>query len=212
MTRTATERAFANMLVAFALFASAAAFPQRTRAQEPQGAGTFESPSAHLPAPEAVPKSAPHPAATKPTLSQFSWLAGHWQGQWGPRLAQQAWMPPHSGVMVGIFQLSDNSKTLVLELYSIASTPQGIELRVRRFTPSLAHWEKLGPTLLELKSIDSKLIVFENADNGQPKSWLMRRTGTDSFIQRFEIVPQKGQPQVNEIVYHRQPVSPAAAH
>ncbi|MGH9687813.1 MAG: DUF6265 family protein [Candidatus Acidiferrales bacterium] len=212
MTRTATARAFANMLVAFALFPSTAAFPLRTRAQQPKGVGTFEAPSAQLPAPEAVLKSAPPPAVTKATLSQFSWLAGHWQGQWGPRLAQQAWMPPHSGVMVGIFQLSDNSKTLVLELYSIVSTPHGIELRVRRFTPSLAHWEKLGPTLLSLESIDSKLIVFENADDGQPKSWLMRRSGADSFIQRFEIVPQKGQPQVNEIVYHRQPVPAATAH
>lgn len=212
MTRTATARAFANTLVAFALFASATAFPQRTRAQQPKGAGSFEAPLAQLPSPGAVPKSSPHPARTKATLSQFSWLAGHWQGEWGPRLAQQAWMPPHSGVMVGIFQLSDNSKTLVLELYSIVSTPQGIELRVRRFTPSLAHWEKFGPTLLELKSIDSKSIVFENADNGQPKNWLMRRTGTDSFIQRFEIVPQKGPPQVNEIIYHRELVPPATAH
>ncbi|MGA9885172.1 MAG: DUF6265 family protein [Candidatus Acidiferrales bacterium] len=212
MTRTATARAFANMLVAFALVASTVVLPPRTRAQQPKGAGTFEASSARLLAPATVPRPTPHLAVTKATLSQFSWLAGHWQGQWGPRLAQQVWMPPQSGVMVGIFQLSDNSKTLVLELYSIVSTPHGIELRVRRFTPSLARWETSGPALLDLKSIDSKSILFENVDNGQPKNWLMRRTGTDSFVQRFEIVPQKGEQQINEIVYHRQPLPVATAH
>lgn len=210
MTRTATARAFANMLLAVALFTSAAASTLPTRAQQPMDAVTPEVPSERLPV--TVPKPAPHPAVIKATLSQFSWLAGQWQGQWGPRLAQQVWMPPQSGTMVGVFQLSDNSKTLVVELYSIVSTPHGIELRVRHFTPSLTAWEQSGPALLELRSIDSKSIIFESADNGQPKHWVMKRTGADTFVARFEIVPEKGQQQVAEIIYHRQPVPAAAAH
>ena len=86
------------------------------RAQDAKGAGTTSDPatppaaatathpaddsSAISPAP--APKKAKHeddtttpippaPAAVqpKPTLNDFAWLAGRWQGAWGPRVAQQ---------------------------------------------------------------------------------------------------------------------------
>jgi hypothetical protein len=149
---------------------------------------------------------------SKGNLSQFSWLVGEWRGQWGPRLAQQVWMPPQAGVMVGAFQVSENGRKMVIELYTITSTPRGVEVRVRHFTPSLTPWEKAGPTLLNLKTIDSKSILFENADNGQPKRWLMNRTAPDTLLERFEIVPEKGQEQVAEIEFHRKTASASATH
>jgi hypothetical protein len=215
MTHIATARALANLLLACSLLAlSMAALPCSAGAQQPTGAGTTKAPSvqATTPAPTAPPTPPPAPLVSKAPLAQFSWLVGHWQGEWGPRVAQQVWMPPRSGEMVGIFQLSEDSHTLVVEVYAIRATPRGIELRVRHFTPALTPWEKAGPAVLNLTSIDAKSILFENADNGQPKHWLMKRTGTDSFLARFEIVPKDGQQQVAEISFHRETVAPPARH
>lgn len=205
MIRSAPVRAFAVALLLPALLYLGPIFTASARAQQPIGAGTSQVPPPE-PAPSKPPASVP-----KGALAQFTWLAGRWRGDWGPRVAQQVWMPPQSGVMVGVFQLSEDDRTLVVELYTIVSTPRGIMLRVRHFTPTLALWEKSNPSILVLKSIDSKSILFDNAGTGQPKHWLMKRTGADSFTARFEIVPEKGQQQVAEIAYHRESNSGAAS-
>lgn len=204
MKRIANARALANALRRCALLLfTLVVLSAPALAQQFDGAGTAPAEPQN-----GAPAKANHDPA-KTALAGFAWLAGSWQGQWGPRVAQQVWMPAQSGTMVGVFQLSENTKTLVVELYSIVSTPRGIELRVRHFTPSLIPWpaDKSGAALLNLKSIDSKSILFENANDGQPKSWLMTRTGPDAFVQKFEIVSKKDQHQVDQIVYHRQPAS-----
>jgi hypothetical protein len=198
MTRSANARALANALIEFALL-SIVALGVPLWAQQLTGAGTPQPRSEEIASAKAAPE------APKSSLSQFAWLAGHWQGQWGPRLAQQVWMPPQSATMVGVFQVSENAQKQVVELYTIVSTPRGVELRIRRFTPTLTPWEKSGPALLDLKSIDSKSILFENANDGQPKSWLMTRTGANTFVERFEVVSEKGQRQIAQIVYRRRP-------
>lgn len=210
MTRIAKTRALAKLLLRSALpiLLFVVLLNGRLMAQQ---TGGEETPSAEAQQPSPSSSGAEAPKAS---LSQFAWLAGYWKGQWGPRLAQQVWMPAESGTMAGVFQLSENTQTLVVELYTIVATPRGIELRVRHFTPSLTPWpaEKSGAALLNLKTIDSKSVLFENANNGQPKYWLMRRTGSDTFVARFEIVRDKGQQQVAEIVYHRQPAAATANH
>lgn len=193
--RPAAVRSLTTVLVVTGLFYWALRGSSPAAAQRPAGAATSKTTAA--PKPQSRPLSSP----SQPSLAQFSWLAGYWHGEWGPRVAQQIWMAPRSGAMVGAFQLSEDGKTLVIELFTITSTPNGLELRVRRFTPSLTPWP--GPAVLRLKSADSKSIVFENADNGQPKSWLMKRTDADTFVQTFEITSQKGTQRIAEITYHR---------
>jgi hypothetical protein len=196
--RSAPEHGLVSVFLIIGLVCCALLCAPSVFAQQAPGAGTSEVPEGQAASPNAgtLPR--------KDALADFSWLAGRWVGKWGPRIAQQVWMPPNSGVIAGVFQLSENGRTLVIELFTISSTPQGIELRVRHFTSALTPWET-RPSLLNLKSVGPKSILFENADNGQPKSWLMKRTGPDAFVQRFEIVSQQGQQQVAEIAYQREP-------
>jgi Domain of unknown function (DUF6265) len=195
-------------LIAVFMFAAASllapASPSRAHAQDLKGEGTPQNPASPPPAPNAPVSSA--------TLADFAWLTGTWQGTWGPRLAQQVWLAPHAGVMVGVFQLTENSRTLVVELFTISDTPRGIELHIRHFTPSLAPWEKSGPAVLTLESADNKSIVFENQTNGQPKHWMMKRTDGDTCVAQFEIVPRTGDVQVAEITYRRQKEGGPAHH
>ena len=133
-------------------------------AQKSAGTGTDSRVGA--PAPAGV---AQNPDQSKTSWADFSWLEGRWQGNWGPRLAEQIWMAPKADEMAGVFREVENDKTLVLELFSVVETPEGIEYRSRHFTPSLAPWEQSGPTVLKLASIDPNQIVFENTVDGKPK-------------------------------------------
>ncbi len=137
------------------------------------------------------------------TLADFVWLEGHWQGNWGPRSAEQVWMSPKAGLMLGTFRLVEDDKTLVIELLTLIQKPDGIEFRFRHFTPELVAWEKLDPTLLTLESADAKQAIFVNPVDGQPRRSVLTRLDPDTYVARSEIVPDSGETQVVEITYHR---------
>ena len=151
------------------------------------------------PAPAPVPVSDP-----RTTLADLAWLAGSWQGTWGPRLAEQIWSAPKAGVMMGTFQLVENNKTLVVELITLVDEPDGIKYGLRHFTPSLVAWENSGPIVLNLVSSDPQNTVFENPTDGEPKSASIARIDADTYVSRSEIIPAAGGAQVTEITYHRQ--------
>jgi len=179
----------------------------RTLAQQPTGAGTSGAPVREGAQPPPAPAAPP-----KPTLADFAWLAGRWQGAWGPRVAQEVWTAPKAGVMLGTFQLAAGDKTLVLEMFTLVEGPDGIQFHLRHFTPALIAWEKPGPTVLNLTSVDAKSAVFENPVDGQPKHAIFTRIDADTYVSRSEIVPEKGDVQVTEITYHRQFDSPPPKH
>jgi len=201
MTRATLHSAITMILGASLLLIGA---PSRATGQQPVGAG-IQAP------PDAAKAAAPTPAAApRPTLADFAWLAGRWQGAWGPRVAQQVWTSPKAGVMLGTFQLTESGNTLVLELFTLAEDPDGIKLHLRHFTPSLVAWEKSGPSVLTLVGTDPKSVTFENPVDGQPKRAVFTRIDADTYVSRSEIVPDKGDPQVTEITYHRQIDAPPA--
>jgi len=210
------------------------------RAQEAKGAGTSSDPAANRPPaagaisipsspddstatpPSTAPKTAkpetdattpaPPAAQPKPTLADFAWLVGRWQGAWGPRVAQQVWMPPKGGVMLGMFQTIDNGSTLVIEVFTMVEKPDGISLYSRHFTPTLEPWETSKPTQLKLASSTPKAIEFDNPVNGLPKRSIIRKIDADTYVSRSEIVPDKGDTQIVEITYHRQKEAAPAKH
>jgi Domain of unknown function (DUF6265) len=183
--------------LACAIFLFLAALPGAARAQQPAGAGT-QAPAASSPV---VP---PAPAQPKPSLADFSWLEGRWRGDWGPRVAEQVWLAPEAGTMLGTFRLLENEKVLVIELFTLVEKPDSINFYFRHFTPELVPWEKADATLLKLTSLDSKKADFENPLNGQPKHAIFTRVDADTYTSRSEIVPEQGDVQIIEITYHRQ--------
>ncbi len=138
------------------------------------------------------------------TLADLAWLEGHWRGDWGPRFAEQVWTAPKADLMLGTFRLVEGNKTLLIEVFTLGQTANGIDLRFRHFTPDLAPWEKSDPTVLTLESFDANRFVFANPVNGEPKHAILTRIGQDTYVSRFEIVPSSGDMQVVEITYHRQ--------
>jgi hypothetical protein len=172
------------------------------------------SPKKAKPEDDTTTPAPPTPVApqAKPTLADFAWLAGRWQGTWGPRIAQQVWMPPKGGVMSGTFQLVENDTTLVIELFTLVQKPDGIKLYFRHFTPTLVPWETSAPTMLKLASSTPKAIEFDNLVDGEPKRAIIRKIDADTYISRSEIVPEKGDTETIEITYHRQKEIAPAKH
>lgn len=84
-------------------------------AQKPSGGGKHtEEPGQATPGgPQANSRSA------QATLANLAWLEGRWQGNWGPRTAEETWMAPKAGVITGLFREIENDKTLVIELFSL---------------------------------------------------------------------------------------------
>ena len=140
---------------------------------------------------------------SKVPLSEFGWLDGKWQGNWGPRVAEQVWMGPRAGEMPGFFRLAENDKTLVLELFSLFETADGIELRLRHFTPSLVPWEQSSMAILKLAAADAKQAVFENGSGGQPGRLTLIRIDADTYVSRTEITSTSENKQITEIRYHK---------
>jgi hypothetical protein len=210
------KTAFRHLRFATTAFALLAAVPCSAFAQNATGAGTQSAIAPPVDSTRAAAAKAPadvsQPAVPKPALSELAWLAGRWQGSWGPRVAQQTWTAPKAGVMMGTFQLEENDKTLVLELFTVVDEPDGIKFHLRHFTPSLVAWEKPGPTVLDLTSADAKSVVFENPVDGQPKRATITRVDADTYISKSEVIPEKGDPQVTEITYHRQKDAPPPKH
>jgi len=190
-------------VVALAAMLILLSFAAAASGQEPTGTDTRTLPSSAASAVSAVPSG----PLLHPTLADFAWLAGEWHGTWGPRLALEAWTPPRAGAMLGSFQLSENGKTLVVELFTLTEEDGMLKLHIRHFTPSLLAWEKEGPVALNLKSVNPTTAIFENHADGEPKTATFTRQGADSYVSRFDLASEKGDAHITEIVYHRETAS-----
>jgi Domain of unknown function (DUF6265) len=187
------------LIILLGFLISPSAYSQQSTAA---GAQSKTTPGAapDSPAPSVLAQKAP---TTK--LADFAWLEGRWRGDWGPRVAEQVWMAPKAGLMLGVFRLIEGDKPLVIELFSMVQTPDGINFYFRHFTPELVPWEKSEATVLNLTNVDGRKIDFENSLNGMPKRSIFTRIDADTYTSRSELVPETGDTQVIEITYHRQP-------
>ena len=190
---------FLILLILLGVLASPSAHAQQSAGSGSQSKATLAA------APDSAPPSALAQKVPAVKLTDFGWLEGRWRGDWGPRVAEQVWMAPRAGLMVGVFRLIEGDKPLVIELFSMVQKPDGINFYFRHFTSELVPWEKSDATVLNLANVDGKKIDFENPVNGMPKRSIFTRIDADTYTSRSELVPETGDTQVIEITYHRQP-------
>jgi hypothetical protein len=141
------------------------------------------------------------------TLADFSWLAGRWEGKLGPAAqqltAEQAWMAPKNGTMQGIFRLTSDQKTVILELFTIRETPEGIFFYFRHFSPELVPQEKDEAYRLKLATWDSARFQFDNTVQNQLKDAILTVTDADHYTSHGDLTDASGKPVVIEVAYHR---------
>jgi len=90
------------------------------------------------------------------TASDLAWLAGYWRGESSLGMAEEVWMPPSDGTMVGAFKVVRDNKPYFYEFVEISQQDGRLAMRVKHFNPDLHGWEdkdefvsfplvKLGP-------------------------------------------------------------------
>jgi hypothetical protein len=137
------------------------------------------------------------------TLADFSWLTGRWQGTLGPLTAEQEWMAPKNGTTQGFFRLTDNEKTIVIELFTIRETTGGIEFYFRHFSPELKPLEEKEAYHLTLTKSEGGVFRFDNPIVNQLKDAILTHVDSDTYISHGDITDANGQPKVIEVTYHR---------
>lgn len=143
------------------------------------------------------------------TLGDFAWLAGRWEGQLvvprsdKPFLAEQDWMAPKNGTMQGMFCLSSDQKTVLLEFFTLRETPDGLFFYFRHFSPELVPQEKEEAYRLKLAKSEAGRFQFDNTVQNALKDAVLTVVDNDHYISRGNLSGANGQPAVLEVLYHR---------
>lgn len=143
------------------------------------------------------------------TLADFAWLVGHWEGKLGTpgsdkqMTAEQQWMSPKNGTMQGFFRLTDSEKTLVIELFTIRETGDGIAFFFRHFSPELVPLEKEEAYRLKLAKWDTSHFQFDNTVQNQLKDAILTVADDDHYVSHGDITGPDGKPAVIEVTYRR---------
>ncbi|HTR78582.1 MAG TPA: DUF6265 family protein [Gemmatimonadaceae bacterium] len=162
-----------------------------------------------VPAPPA--RGAPS-ATARATLSDFSWLAGRWEGKVAgvSGVAEVTYSTPRAGLITGMMRLIDGDSVVIVELITIIQTGTGIELRFRHFSPTLAAYEADFRQTLLLTAYDADRALFENTvpfAKGvmatQSRTASYTRHGADDYTARSEQMGDDGATSVIEVEYHR---------
>lgn len=103
------------------------------------------------------------------TLDDIAWIAGHWQGAGLGGRVEEGWFGPAGGTMVGVFRLTKNGATPLLEFLTIAQDSSGVVYRFKHFSADYSAWEEHPITLRLIEASDASA-TFENVASaeGQP--------------------------------------------
>ncbi len=101
-------------------------------------------------------------ADSEPTIDDFAFLVGYWEGTGFGGQSEEMWMPPRDGRMFGIFKQSANSALQFSEYIEITNEKGAFELRLRHFNSDFTAWEdKEEFVSFPFVSIEKNKAVFE---------------------------------------------------
>jgi len=89
---------------------------------------------------EATEAEAENDPGAEPSIDDFAWLVGHWQGEALGGVAEEVWLPPAGGAMSGMFRTVADGAVGFYELFTIAE-PE-LDLRLKHFGADLVGWEE----------------------------------------------------------------------
>jgi hypothetical protein len=114
----------------------------------------------------------------KPTLKDFEWLAGRWEGEHAGGTFEEHWTTPVGGLMIGMGRHTAGGKTTLYEFLRIVETREGIEYRV-----SVQGEAEVAFTLKRVKDGEA---LFENPEHDFPTRILYIKEKDGSLTARIE--------------------------
>ncbi|MEK7865350.1 MAG: DUF6265 family protein [Planctomycetota bacterium] len=114
----------------------------------------------------------------KPSLDDFAWLAGSWEGDVGGGKFEEQWLAPVGGVMIGMGRVTSQGQTQFVEFLKIVQ--EGDEISYR------AIIEGQPEVPFALSKLDGGEAVFENPKHDFPQRIIYRLEKDGTLFARVE--------------------------
>lgn len=136
--------------------------------------------------------------AAEASIDDFTWLVGHWRGEALGGVAEEVWLPPAGGSMVGTFRLVEEDGVRFYEVFTIAE-PE-LDLRLKHFEADLVGWEERAEVVtFPFVRVGPTEAVFEGL--------VFRRLGDDRIQAVVQTRSADGTEGELEFVYERVPAN-----
>lgn len=76
------------------------------------------------------------------TIDAAAWLAGNWSGKSADGIAEESYLPPAGGAIIGMFRQTKDDKPIFYEFLAISEHEGSLLYRIKHFNPDLHGWEK----------------------------------------------------------------------
>lgn len=117
------------------------------------------------------------------TLADARLLVGHWRGEFLGGVAEEVWLPPAGGTMVGVFRLFREDKVVFYEIMTAVEEEGSVSLKLKHFHPDLKGWEE-----------KDEMVTFRLVRSGKDALWfegLTYRRLADNSLQGFIAIQSK---------------------
>jgi hypothetical protein len=94
-------------------------------------------------------------------VADLRWIAGHWAGPAGRAHAEEHWIAPRAGLMMGVSRTAVGDRIVAFEFLRIEKRPDGIYY--------VAQPGGRSPVAFKLTRSAPALAVFENPEHDHPK-------------------------------------------
>lgn len=111
-------------------------------------------------------------------VADLGWIAGHWAGPVGRANAEEHWITPAAGVMLGVSRTVVGDRMVEFEFLRIEKRPDGIYY--------VAQPGGRPPTDFKLTRSAATLAVFENPRHDHPKIISYRLDGVSTLVATIE--------------------------
>jgi uncharacterized protein DUF6265 len=124
-------------------------------------------------------------------VSDMSFMSGRWIGSVDNNKIEQTCTDGDPAFMMCMFRMMDDKGTQMIEFYTFRNTVTGVQERVQMFSPDLKS-DPSDSFTMELASVSSTQLVFENHNGTYPKRSTLTRTSNDEMTSHIELVDTKG--------------------
>lgn len=111
-------------------------------------------------------------------VADLGWIAGHWEGPVGRAQAEEHWIAPAGGAMLGVSRTIARDRMVGFEFLRIEKRAAGIFY--------VAQPGGRPPTDFKLTQSGATSAVFENPQHDHPKIITYRLEGADTLVARIE--------------------------
>lgn len=100
--------------------------------------------------------------APRATLADVALLVGSWRGEFMGSVAEEVWLAPAGGTMVGMFRLFKEDRVVFYEFMILVEEEGRVCMKLKHFHPDFRGWEeKDAMVTFPLVSADGDAVLFD---------------------------------------------------